>query len=132
MGKVSFDFDGTLSRKDVQKFAKELVEEGHEVWIVTSRFSNEAVAEKGWYWIREQNAKLFEVADECGINRENIHFTNQNPKVIFLKDKDFLFHLDDDIFELMDIMDSKDKCKPLNVDHMSWDLNCREIVDEKL
>jgi len=45
--KVSFDFDGTLSKKDVQKFAKELVEEGHEVWIVTSRFSNEAVADKG-------------------------------------------------------------------------------------
>ena len=43
--KVSFDFDGTLSRKDVQKLAKELVSEGHEVWIVTSRFSDEAAKE---------------------------------------------------------------------------------------
>ena len=84
--KVSFDFDGTLSRKVVQKLAKELVEEGHEVWIVTSRFSNEAVADKGWWWIREQNAKLFEVADECGIKRENIHFTNQQPKILYLKE----------------------------------------------
>jgi len=74
---------------------------------------------------------LFEVADECGIKRENIHFTNHQPKIIFLKDKDFLFHLDDDIIELMDIMDSGDKCKPLNVDHMSWDLNCRELLDDE-
>ena len=37
MKKVSFDFDGTLSRLDVQKYAKSLIEQGFEVWIVTSR-----------------------------------------------------------------------------------------------
>ena len=52
--KVSFDFDHTLSRKDVQTFAKELVNEGHEVWIVTSRFSDEAAKEKKWHWIEGQ------------------------------------------------------------------------------
>ena len=40
--KVSFDFDSTLSRKDVQSFAKELVDRGLEVWIVTSRFDDES------------------------------------------------------------------------------------------
>ena len=38
--KVSFDFDGTLSRKDVQEYAKSLVNSGLEVWIVTSRFDD--------------------------------------------------------------------------------------------
>jgi len=126
--KVSFDFDNTLSRKDVQKFAKELVDDGHEVWIVTSRFSNEAVADKGWYWIVDQNKKLFKVAEECGIKKENIHFTNQQPKVLFLKGKGFLFHLDDDVIELMDIIDSNDECKPLSVDHFEWKENCIELI----
>jgi restriction endonuclease Mrr len=39
--KISFDFDSTLDREDVQEFAKELVEKGHDVWITTSRFSND-------------------------------------------------------------------------------------------
>lgn len=41
-----------------------------------------------------------------------------------------MLHLDDDIIELMDIMDSGDECKPLNVGHMSWDLNCREVIEK--
>ena len=34
-GKVSFDFDSTLDRKDVQRFAKQLIDDGYEVWIKT-------------------------------------------------------------------------------------------------
>ena len=33
---VSFDFDSTLSRKDVQEYAKELLERGIDVWVVTT------------------------------------------------------------------------------------------------
>ena len=57
--KVGFDFDSTLSRKDVQEFAKELVNDGHEVWIVTSRFDDETAMQKNWHWIKGQNQKLF-------------------------------------------------------------------------
>jgi len=49
MRKVSFDFDSTLSRKDVQDFAKKLVSEGYEVWIVTSRFDDETGMSKNWH-----------------------------------------------------------------------------------
>ena len=65
--KLSFDFDGTLSRKDVQKFAKRLVDEGHEVWIVTSRFDDAEGMAQNWNWIPTQNQKLFKVAEELGI-----------------------------------------------------------------
>ncbi len=130
--KVSFDFDATLSRKDVQEFAKKLVNEGHEVWIVTSRFSDEAAKEKNWHWISGQNQKLFDVAEECGIKLENIHFTCMESKSIFLKDKGFIFHLDDDYIELMDILDSKDKCTPLNVEHFEWKENCENILKKNL
>lgn len=130
--KVSFDFDSTLSRKDVQAFAKELVNEGHEVWIVTSRFSDEAAKEKKWHWIEGQNKKLFDVAEDCGIKKENIQFTCMESKSVFLKDKGFIFHLDDDDIELMEILESKDSCRPIHVDHFEWKETCRNILKKNL
>jgi hypothetical protein len=134
--KVSFDFDGTLSRKDVQKLAKELVSEGHEVWIVTSRFSDEAAKEKNWHWIEGQNQKLFDVAGECGIKKENIHFTCMESKSYFLSGKGFIFHIDDDDIELMDIFENNkftsDKCFPVNVEHFEWKETCRNILNKNL
>ena len=134
--KVSFDFDSTLSRKDVQTFAKELVSEGHEVWIVTSRFSDEAGKEKNWHWILGQNQRLFDVAEDCGIKKENIYFTCMESKSVFLEGKDFVFHLDDDDIELMDILErnrySGDKCFPVHVDHFEWKENCRNILNKNL
>ena len=88
--KVSFDFDGTLSRKDVQEYAKSLVNSGLEVWIVTSRFDDENAMKKNWHWIKGQNKNLFNVADECGIKLDNIQFTCMESKSIFLKDKGFI------------------------------------------
>jgi len=130
--KVSFDFDSTLSRKDVQEFAKELVNEGHEVWIVTSRFDDESAMKKNWHWIKGQNQKLFDVAEDCGIKKENIHFTCMESKSIFIKNKGFAFHLDDDDFELMDIFESKDKCRAIHVDHFEWKETCKNILQKNL
>jgi hypothetical protein len=134
--KVSFDFDGTLSRKDVQKLAKDLVSEGYEVWIVTSRFSDEAAKDKKWHWIEGQNQKLFDVAKDCGIKVENIHFTNMESKSLFLEGKGFIFHLDDDDIELMDILESNRstevKCFPVNVEHFEWKETCKEILRKNL
>ena len=130
--KVSFDFDSTLSRKDVQEFAKQLVNEGHEVWIVTSRFDDESAMKKNWHWIEgqnqkvfeSQNQKVFEIAEYCGIKTEHIKFTCMESKSLFLKDKGFVFHVDDDVIELMDILESRDKCFPVNVDHFEWKETC--------
>ena len=134
--KVSFDFDSTLSRKDVQKFAKQLVDEGHEVWIVTSRFSDEAAKEKKWHWIEGQNERLFDVAEECGIKKENIQFTCMESKSYFLEGKGFIFHLDDDDIELMDILENNrhtgDKCHPVHVDHFEWKETCQNILKKNL
>ncbi len=93
--KCSFDFDDTLSRVDVQRFAKSLIKEGHQIWIVTSRMSNERASNDSW------NDDLFMVAESLGIT--NYHFCNLQPKRLFFKDHDFAFHLDDDIDDVQDI-----------------------------
>jgi len=130
--KVSFDFDGTLSRKDVQEFAKNLVQSGYEVWIVTSRIATEPALAKGWHWIERQNQELYDVAENVGIKKENIIFTEFVDKIEFLKGKNFLFHIDDDVDELMAILSSKDNCKTVNVEHSEWKETCKEILQKNL
>lgn len=92
MKKVSFDFDGTLSRHDVQAWAKEFIKKGFEVWIVTSR------SKDAW-----NNSDLYEIANELGIPLERIIFTEFEFKYNFFVGKDFIFHLDDDWIELKEI-----------------------------
>lgn len=100
--KVSFDFDGTLEQKPVQEYASELMERGVDVWIVTSRFGNDKLYRKFFMTstnVDLTNSDLFEVAERIGIPKEKIHFTNMGDKWNFFKDKDFLWHLDDDWVE---------------------------------
>lgn len=97
MKKVSFDFDSTLTRTDVQKFAKDLIDSGLvDVWICTSRFDNNRLINK------DSNNDLFKLVDELGISKNNIIFTNFEDKANYLND-DFIWHLDDDHDELDEI-----------------------------
>lgn len=37
---VTFDFDNTLTRPDVREYAKELMDRGFDVFIVTARYDD--------------------------------------------------------------------------------------------
>lgn len=97
--KISFDFDSTLSKPCIQRFAKNLIKQGFDVWIITSRCLT-------GYGILYDNSDLFLVAENIGIRRENIIFTHANYKYKFITD-DFLIHIDDDIHELEKITNVK-------------------------
>jgi hypothetical protein len=127
MKKVSFDFDSTLSREDVQDFASELINLGFDVWVVTSRCSTESALAKGWWWVKKQNKDLYDVCDNLGISKEKIVFTEHVNKIDFLKDKDFLFHLDDDELELEFIEESGDSCQGVWVELKDWKEKCEKI-----
>jgi len=126
--KISFDFDSTLDREDVQEFAKQLVKDGHEIWITTSRFDTESSLKKGWWWIEKNNQQLYEVAEECGIPKENIAFTAMIDKIKFLEGKNFLLHLDDDETELEFIEESDDKCVGVWVELKTWKETCINLI----
>ena len=107
MKKVSFDFDGTLSKNKVQQYAKMLIKEGVECWIVTSRMGFGKEPQPNW------NDDLFEIAKEIGIPKEHIHFCCMDNKANFLNGKGFIWHLDDDLIELSFIKTDSD-CKPIS------------------
>ncbi len=127
--KISFDFDSTLDREDVQVFAKKCVEKAVEVYIVTSRQSTERALEMGHHWVKRQNEQLYEVAATVGIPVERIIFTEHIDKIEYLKDKNFIFHLDDDMDELTLITESGDKCKPIYVENDTWLEECRKALN---
>lgn len=122
--KVSFDFDGTLSRTTVQEYALELINRGIDVWICTSRLSPENAPNKEW------NDDLFLVADKLGIKRENIIFCNYANKSESLNGKGFLWHIDDDNIELSFIKTDTD-VKPIFIfGSRKWKKECESLINE--
>lgn len=120
--KVSFDFDGTLTINSVEKYAKELVERGIDVWIVTSRLGFGKEPTPKW------NDDLFKIAEYVGIKKEHIHFCCMENKSIFLKDKGFVFHIDDDNIELKFIK-KHTNVKPVYLfGNRNWRKDCETIL----
>lgn len=114
MYKISIDFDGTLSRKDVQKFTKELIELGIDVWVCTFRMT--AI----------NNDDLFEVTDSLGIPRDNIIFTEMCDKSEFLDDS-FILHLDDDHYVHYDLR-SNTKIKSIDVNKSAYKNKVKRLL----
>jgi hypothetical protein len=79
---VSFDFDDTLTRPKYQDKAKKLIAEGMEVHIVTRRQEKTASEE------------VYKLAQELGINRNYIHFTNGKMKWEYLNRSNIQEHYD--------------------------------------
>lgn len=132
--KVSFDFDGTLAEKHVQEYARELIERGFEVWIVTSRFGDDTKYKKFFQTTTNVdlvNDDLWDVAKKLNIPKERIHFTDMEDKWRFLKDKNFAWHLDDDWVENRLILNNA-KIAAINVwGNNSWKIKCERIIKRK-
>lgn len=116
--KVSFDFDGTLSKEKVQNYARKLISLGFDVHITTTRIDF-------GYGAKFDNSDLFKVADRLGIKRENIFFTCARYKCNFLNDN-FLFHLDDDEYEIAKITN----IKAINVNRSGWIDKCNKAIED--
>ena len=106
--KVSFDFDSTLSEEKNQKLAKKFIDDGHEVWITTTRLSSDLGKSKGWPWIITQNEALFKIAEEVGIPMDRIKFTEGEDKWKSLYTFDI--HFDDDDVEIDLIQENLPNC----------------------
>ena len=129
--KVSFDFDSTLERKDIQEYAKTLVKRGVDVWIVTSRYSDEMIKKKfkgkAQYSLLS-NRDLINAARYVGIPMTNIKFMNFSEKYTFIKDMDFIFHLDDDPFELEQVQAYTDTI-PVDSWQENWRRDCENALE---
>lgn len=133
--RVSFDFDSTLDRPHIQEYARELIERGVEVWIVTSRYDNEHFA-KAYFtasnFAEKANQDLFDVAQKLGIPTERIYFTNFIDKWVFFKENpDFIWHLDDDWVENRGILNNTKTLAVNSWGNSAWKGKCERFLRKK-
>lgn len=138
MIRLAFDFDGSLGQKPhLQEYARELIARGFEVWIVTARFdhpskySDEFKLKYFIFNIEDEHKHLFEIADQCGISRDHIKFMNMELKSEFFRDRDFLWHLDDDQFECNDINKTTNTVA-IQCNSSNWKHKCERLIKKKL
>jgi len=126
--KISFDFDDTLSFPDLQNYAKELIGRGFEVWIVTSRYQD--TTRYGFDIPKSSigHKDLYKVANELGIPKEHITFTNFVEKSSFFEyDSNFICHLDDNSSEIA-LINRNTKVRGVDISVPGWKSKCETIL----
>lgn len=127
MKKVSFDFDGTLEFDNVQKYAKELIDRGIEVWVVTTRWDEN---HKHKYPMNATLDDLWEVVDKLGIPRWHVRFTCMQWKSTYLKGTNFVWHLDDNPTEFKMAKQEEVNVPMIDVDSSDWMYKCEDLLNE--
>jgi hypothetical protein len=102
MKKISFDFDDTLEHEDCQLVAKDLIERGFNVCMLTSRYENPSR-----YSFPVSHSELFRIAAELGI--KEIIFTNFTWKYLSIDKYDIDFHVDDNYHD--EVQPINNSCK---------------------
>ena len=125
---VTFDFDATLSRPDVQEYAKELIEKGIDVWVVTARYDDLHTHLYDQYYGDNPNDDLYEVVDRLGIPRGKVRFNNLHLKYQFLANTNIIWHLDDSKLELAAMKDAGVKTKGIQVESGTWKSKCNKLL----
>jgi hypothetical protein len=126
MKTVSFDFDGTLTRSHVQEYAKQLLNRGLNVVVVTSRYDDENAHLNTLY--PKNNDDLWETIKQIGISDENVYFTNAMKKANTISTLNPVFHLDDLDFEIDEIFKICKNTVPLKVTKSQWQQKCEKLL----
>ena len=126
MKTVTFDFDGTLQRKDVQQYAKELINKGVDVWVLTSRYDE---LHKHRYPKNPTLDDLYIVLKELGIPKHKVRFTCMEWKASYLKDTNVIWHLDDYSNEFSYFRKLKVKTVPIQVNSGNWKQKCNKLLN---
>tara|TARA_B110000014_G_C19788135_1_gene409535 strand:- start:68 stop:436 length:369 start_codon:yes stop_codon:yes gene_type:complete len=111
--RISFDFDDTLSLPSVQKVAKELIEYGFDVIVVTSRKSD------------GENSDIEEVVQDLGI--DIVFYTEYNLKYSHLNSLMCDIHIDNDRNELIHLSRFSD-IVGVDVTDESWEYQLKNII----
>ena len=111
--RISFDFDDTLSLPSVQKVAKELIELGFDVIIVTSRRSD------------GENSDIEEVLQDLGVDL--VFYTEYNLKFTHLQKLMCDIHIDNDRNELIHLSRFSD-IVGVDVTDESWEYQLKNLI----
>lgn len=122
--KISFDFDSTLEHRDVQKIAKDLIDAGHDVCILTTRFSDTSK-----YNFPVTHDDLFEVAKK--LNIKEINFTEYEWKYKHIDNLEIDVHIDDNYDDEVRMINGTCKAKAVLYDRFyEWEDHLYKAIKE--
>lgn len=98
MTRISVDFDGCLSEKNIQNIVRKIISAGHDVYILTSR--NDGILRIDYSYQYGTNEVVYQVASEVGVKPWKVCFTNQTSKAKYLANTKINIHIDNDPKEL--------------------------------
>ena len=132
---VSFDMDETISIPSIEAYAKMLIDNGVEVWIVTSRYDSPDkytpahMKSYGISNLKKAWNELFIVAERLGIPKEHIVFTNMELKwTYFINHPEFIWHLDDLWNESLEITE-RTKVRGIHwTGNKDWKVECSKLL----
>jgi hypothetical protein len=131
--KISFDFDGTLDdefggqiinnqKEEIQNLAKKYIQEGHDVCIITKRYSPE-FKDMG---LKDEYLSVYHLAKELGIDK--VYFTNRQMKFSYIISLGIDIHFENSQYEVDLINQSCEernhKCLVIPVEDARW----RELI----
>lgn len=128
---VSIDFDGTLSKPEVQEYARELLSQGIQVRVTTTRFDDMHIHKYGDDYPNVLD-DLWEVVDDLGIPRHHVRFTNMEWKHTYLIGTNFIWHLDDNPHEMSHARYASCKVPMVQVNTNTWKNKCNRILRSTL
>lgn len=124
MKRISFDYDGCLTRSDVQEMAKACIIAGHEVFVTTARWPDPMV----FRWNpATSNEDMYQILDSVGIPRTSVIFTGSLTKADFLVQAKVDIHLDDNADQLFWARLAGVKC--VDVEAFGWRGEFVKMVD---
>lgn len=131
--KVSFDFDGTLQLGKVQEYAEELLKKGIDVWVVTTRYDDNNKHRYALLANDEGNIDphedLWEVVDRLSIPRWKVRFTNWEYKWNYLQHTKFVWHLDDNPEEFVQMKANNCPVPGISVEYVNWMQECDKLLE---
>lgn len=129
---VTFDFDKTLTRKDVQDFYKELTNLGVDCYILTYRYDKLHFHFYGNVYEPLDNQDLYDIIDSIGCCRSKVIFTNCKDKSEYLNSCNSVFlHIDDDYRVMLDLTKNS-KVIPIQVRSSSYRKKVKKLLNLKL
>lgn len=123
--KLSFDFDGTLQLPEVQEYAKQLIQEGHDVWVVTTRWDEN---HRHRYFDNPTLDDLWTVVDNLSIPRWKVRFTCMEWKYKYLDKTQFVWHLDDSPDEIKHARANQCSVPIMSVENPNWKYRCNQLL----
>ena len=122
---ISFDFDNTLSKKNVQEYVEKLDRDKFDIIVVTTRYQdcNNYIRKD-----EDCHSELFKISKKLKINK--IYFTNfENKWKTLIKIPNVLIHLDDDFIELNEI-NKYCAAKGISVNSTNWQHKINKIIKD--